>query len=195
MKIGLLTIALGTVLGLQGADTWYWLGKVSCKDLSTDGKNHYGYAFKSPDNWENVATGEHGVPKDGDSVIFKSGAGQFGEDFGTSVGFTSIEAEVRIETNQGTPTFIAGGAGIKAKSSGSYNSNVYIKGSGDFVFDIPSGNTHYIQKSLYGSADVTLVIKGGGTVRNSQGYAPLNDAKTAYRGNCKTSVYRGREVA
>lgn len=181
MKIGLLTIALGTVLGLQGADTWYWLGKVSCKDLSTDGKNHYGYAFKSPDNWENVATGEHGVPKDGDSVIFKSGAGQFGEDFGTSVGFTSIEAEVRIETNQGTPTFIAGGAGIKAKSSGSYNSNVYIKGSGDFVFDIPSGNTHYIQKSLYGSADVTLVIKGGGTVRNSQGYAPLNDAKTAYK--------------
>ena len=181
MKIGLLTIALGATLGLQGADTWYWLGKVSCKDLSMDGKSHYGYAFKSPDNWENAATGAHGLPKDGDSVIFKEGAGAFGEDFGTSVGFPSVESAGRLETNQGTPTFIAGGVGVKAKSSGSYNSNVYIKGAGEFVFDIPSGNTHYIQKSLYGSADVTLVIKGGGTVRNSQGYAPLNDAKTAYK--------------
>ena len=181
MKNGLLAIVLGAALGLQGADTWYWLGKVSCKNLSTDGKDHYGYAFKSPDNWENAATGAHGLPKDGDSVIFKEGAGAFGEDFGTSVGFPSVESAGRLETNQGTPTFIAGGAGVKAKSSGSYNSNVYIKGAGEFVFDIPGGNTHYIQKSLYGSADVTLVIKGGGTVRNSQGYAPLNDAKTAYK--------------
>lgn len=180
-------VAAGVVVSSTAADTWYWLGKVDCK---TAGTGSYGYAFKSADNWQNVATGEHGIPSDGDSVIYKTGAGQFGADFDTTVGFPSVVFESSGSSNQGTPTFIAGGTGLKASGNVTYNSNVYIKGSGEFVFDIPSGTTQYIQKSLYGSASVTLVIKGGGTVRNSQGYAPLNTAKTAYsEARSKTDGY------
>lgn len=186
--------AVGVAFSSTAADTWYWLGKVTCKSLSTDGKSHYGCAFKSADNWQNVATGEHGIPKDGDSVIFKSGAGDFGEDFGTSVGFPSVVFEAGGGSNQGTPTFIAGGTGLSATANATYNSNVYIKGAGEFVFDIASGKTHYIQKSLYGSASVTLVIKGGGTVRNSQGYAPVNGSKVYTEArNLTTGYYPNRK--
>ncbi|MBO7685937.1 MAG: hypothetical protein J6V72_06120 [Kiritimatiellae bacterium] len=65
--------------------------------------------------------------------------------------------------NQGTVTLAAGGLGVKIANNTTWYAVVDISGTGEVPFDIPSGKTLSVQKSLTGTTG-TLVKRGLGTL-------------------------------
>ncbi len=179
------------------ADTWHWLGNYSVKALTGSG---YGYARNFATNWQNAATGAYGIPANGDFIVVDRSSGSFGSDFTVNNVFGGLvyETTPNAGSDQATITLQAGGPGIvvqpnvklAAGARGStsevwLNGSVAFVGSGDAILDVRSCHETrymlYVQKSLYGNADITLVKRGMGTVANSEGYAD-NQARSATDG-------------
>ena len=162
------------------ADTWQWRGNYSRKALTGKG---YGYARNFETNWMNVATGEYGIPANGDFIVVKSSAGDFGDDFTINNVFGGLTYESHgCGSNQAIFTLQAGGPGIVVKpgvalaraiqvNEAFFNGYLVFVGSGDAIVDIRSYTFLYVQKSLYGNENITLVKRGVGTLANSEGYA------------------------
>lgn len=171
------------------SETWYWKSVTTCV---ADGTGSYGYSLTSTNNWVNAVSGTNGLPVSGDIVIIDttkySPAQKFGSNFGTGTAFGGLIYDTAPSGNssdQGTFTLQAGGTGIVANAAltgetHKFNGNVAFTGSGDAVVDLRVAGTLFVQKAFYGNANITLVKKGVGTLQHSDGYAPLNTAKTAY---------------
>ncbi|NLF98609.1 MAG: hypothetical protein GX565_00500, partial [Lentisphaerae bacterium] len=171
------------------SETWYWKSVTTCV---ADGTGSYGYSLTSTNNWVNAVSGTNGLPVSGDIVIIDttkySPAQNFGYNFGTGTAFGGLIYDTAPSGNssdQGTFTLQAGGTGIVANAAltgetHKFNGNVAFTGSGDAVVDLRVAGTLFVQKAFYGNANITLVKKGVGTLQHSDGYAPLNTAKTAY---------------
>jgi len=186
-SILLAAVCVACVGTATAVDTWYWTRAVTCNEYKGVEKGYYGYTSQSAANFTNAVTGVAGLPVSGDFLLVQS-AGGFGQDFGTGLAFggVTVTANSSVEfISQGTLTMQAGGAGLVFSNNvsgvGTANGSIAFTGSGEAIVDVQNANqSFFIQKSFYGNANITLVKRGPGTVKNSEGYAPLNGAKTAY---------------
>lgn len=206
MKPNSLKLFLGAVVASAAllpasATTWYWKRVKSVKDLMGSG---YGYARNYAGNWKNAETGENGIPANGDFIV-SQGYGGFGGDFlqqNIFGGLTLTQSASGEFLSQAQLALQAGGPGLVLEdavtSVGTANGYLVFTGSGDAIVDIRNPSCRlYIQKSFYGNENITLVKKGPGTLQNSEGYAPLNTAKTAYQDarNNYNNYYQHRKFA
>ena len=174
------------------ADTWRWLGNYTCKKVGT---GNYGYARNFETNWINMATGQYGIPANGDFIVVTSKAGTFGSDFTAANVFGGLTYEATSGSGGDQCNFAlqAGGPGLvvrpnvefesKIKVYPYFNGSILFTGSGDAIVDVQPAysNMVFVQKSLYGNADITLVKKGVGILANSEGYAQ-NEARDKTNG-------------
>ena len=173
-----------TATTLFAADTWQWKGNYSCKVAGT---GSYGYARNFETNWINVATGEYGIPANGDFIVVKSSVGAFGIDFTANnvFGGLTYESSPGAGSDQAIFALQAGGPGLVVRPGVAlttavtvlpfFNGYLIFTGSGDAIVDIQSYTMLYVQKSLYGNENITLVKQGIGTLANSEGYADNQD--------------------
>jgi len=135
LKTSLLAVACAACAGsVTAVDSWYWNGTTSVNDSGTT--IGYGKTVQSTNNWVNAATGNKGIPRNGDIAIFDTkyaGSGQtIGADAGT-IAFGGLVYNRRCDNNQGTVTVQAGGPGVllNGNCTAYWNSEFYIKGTGE----------------------------------------------------------------
>jgi len=168
LKSFVLAFGLLSFGGAGAVDSWYWNGTTS---TNKDGKAvSYGMAVQAATNWVNAATGAQGIPQNGDIAIFDSKYPNSGQTIGNDAGaiaFGGLIYNRRCDNNQGMVTVQTGGPGVQLNSQNGivyWNSEFYIKGTGEFPVYVAAGGDLQIQKNFKGDAGTVLVKTGPGRI-------------------------------
>ena len=168
-----MAVAFAAVCTVSAEDLYFCpnangAGGTNWKDSSSD----HGWYIGKP-NWTN-AQGVAKTPSSSDVVWFYqaptntlNGRG-VAKNVDNAAGSGTVSGIVYTNgmnntVNQGTVTLAAGGLGVKIANNTTWYAVVDISGTGEVPFDIPSGKTLSVQKSLTGTTG-TLVKRGLGTL-------------------------------
>lgn len=193
-RIMLAAIVVAGVLGSlsASAEDWYW-------HYTKSGSNYANWSYA--ENWTN-ALGQTGTPAAGDAVYFINYSYNYDNklcpspDLGSSkpLDYVYVSCPQTFNFQQGHLYLQTGGRGIKVETNNvsgmSHWGSETLSGDGEVAYDIASGKTFAVQKTMNG-ATATLVLKGGGSLNmgpdgpgygsNSLGGVRVENGSLGYR--------------